>query len=168
MKLFGIETEKILSFCAIIISIGTFGSILYQNSLYKRQQYASVLPYLEIWHRNTPDVFAVQIVNTGVGPAFIEKIEILYGDSIYEGDLPNFLLEKRAHLVKKLYHSNTPKGIIIPAGKTIETIMVEFDSTRIANIKKAYKDINLRITYTSIYGEKWVKTKDEVIPQKID
>ena len=168
MKLFGIDTEKILSFCAIIISIGTFGSILYQNSLYKRQQYASVLPYIEIWHRNTPDVFSVQIVNSGVGPAFIEKFEVLYGDSIYEGDLPSFLIEKRTSFVKNLRHSNTPKGMIIPAGKTIETIWAESDSTLIANVKKAYKDLNLRITYSSIYGEKWVKTRFETIPVKID
>ncbi len=93
---------------------------------------------------------------------------MIYGDSIYEGDLPSFLIEKRTGFVKNLRHSNTPKGMIIPAGKTIETIWAESDSTLIANVKKAYKDLNLRITYSSIYGEKWVKTRFETIPVKID
>ncbi|WP_299364398.1 hypothetical protein [Winogradskyella sp.] len=76
-------TEKIMSSSALFISVISLIALLYQsylareeNKLMQKQQSASVLPYLSQWISNSSEGHQIVIGNKGVGPAFIEKVEL--------------------------------------------------------------------------------------------
>lgn len=42
------NTDKLMSFLAILLSVGTLLVFIYQTNLIRKQQYAAVYPYLEM------------------------------------------------------------------------------------------------------------------------
>ena len=62
----------------------------------RKQQYASVLPYLEIWlgTNNKDQLFDLRLLNNGIGPAFIEEIRIVHNGQVYPGDPLSFYRTK--------------------------------------------------------------------------
>ena len=78
------STEKIMSSSALFISVISVIALVYQsylareeNKLIQMQQSASVLPHLNQWYSNYNNYFKFVVGNKGVGPAFIEDVEII-------------------------------------------------------------------------------------------
>jgi hypothetical protein len=167
------NADKIVSLSAILISLATMGVYIYQTHLIQKQQNASVMPYLMIaTSSHNENHFNVGVVNNGLGPAFIEEINIHFLGKEY----------KNCDLAKYFYNYNPKKdtlyfmnssivsGMVIPSGKTI--INVEADNKESASKLKKYfwseKGIDVEILYSSIYGEKWVAKYSLPHPKKID
>ena len=161
---------------AIIASMGTLFTIVYQTELIRKQQYASVLPYLEIWNSWDEDSYRLVLVNNGVGPAFVEHVKIIYGDTTYRTDPANFLPMVAKNDTINYSYSNLYNGRLIPAGTKINLIQgpdslssmklwswfANSDSTRKVNP-------NLVIQYRSIYNERWeIKQNGSYQPVKVD
>jgi hypothetical protein len=151
--------DKSLSLLALFISVATLLLFSYQTKLMKKQAYASVLPYLEIWY-NRPDSlnFSFNIVNSGIGPAFIRDYYIQYKDSTYQMDPATFLnqviLEKDTI---QFAYSNLRKGRLVPAGQTIFLVSAagtEKDALKLFELFSQEK-IKLVLHYSSIYDETW-------------
>jgi hypothetical protein len=168
MKRLQFSSEKILSISAVVVSIGTLVGIAYQNLLVKRQQYASVIPYVVMYNTNLIDSYSFKVDNRGVGPAFIEKVEVISGDSVYNEDLQSFLGKNNSEVVENLTSSFLTKGMVVKAGEVFPLVWVENDSVNAKKLKEILKDIDFKITYSSIYGEKWSVTRKGFIPQKIE
>lgn len=82
------KSDKLISLIALFISLGTFITFAYQNFLIQKQQYRSVMPYLMInkfteYDENQQALTLFDIMNNGVGPTFIEDIEIRYEGKVY-------------------------------------------------------------------------------------
>ena len=90
----GWSSDRWLSLLAIIASLGTLFTVAYQTDLIRKQQYASVLPYLEIWNSTGGDSYRLILLNNGIGPAFVEGVNIYYRDTIYQMDPANFLAKE--------------------------------------------------------------------------
>ena len=159
------NADKIVSFSAILISLATMAIYLYQTHLIQKQQHASVMPYLMIGtsHHNEGH-FSVQLSNDGLGPAMIEEVKVHYLNKEYpDCDLPTFFytynpIEKDSSMNVFAY-SNIGPGMFIPANKII-TLMEIDENVEMASKLKNYfwgtkSAVELEITYSSIYGDKW-------------
>lgn len=168
------NSEKLLSTAAIIASMGTMFVIIYQTSLIRTQQYASVLPYLEMWNSSPNDSsYSLLLVNNGIGPAFIESIQIHYNDSIFIMDPATFsdsIIAPREGLKPDFFYSNIIKGRLIPAGEMVSMVGVTKNKALAKAFEKWLGDekAKVEIQYRSIYKERWKAKGLMKEPQKID
>lgn len=166
------SSDKILSISAMLISIGTLMVLVYQTELIRKQQFASALPNLEIWRSRGKDYYRLIITNTGVGPAFVERVVTRVKGKDYEMDVPEFYYD---HLdlvgdTLEFISSNIVPGRVIQPGKEINMIEVQ-QSPEDASGWLDFMDrdsVELRITYRSIYGETWTCSNLNLIPRKED
>lgn len=157
------SSDRWLSMVAIVASLGTLFTIVYQTNLIRKQQYASVLPYLEMWNSNPGREgmnYIYVLKNNGIGPAFIKKVSVHRGDSAYVDDPASFTLRviKAEEPVTNFYFTNIKKGTVIPAGARIELVGVRNDSINSPIIKRWLSQtdsIEVEIVYESVYGERW-------------
>lgn len=161
------NANRIVSISAICISLFTLFILIYQSRLLSRQfeqaqkqQYASVLPYLEIGPSFGYDYFRVVLSNTGIGPAFIKEVFILYNDEKYEMDLFRFLEEYAtpADSIGQYGYSSLYPGRVIQPGSFHELIWSDASSFDAGKLRDFFttKDIVLVIEYASVYDERWI------------
>lgn len=166
------SAEKILAVSAIFISVSTLFTILYQTNLMRKQQYASVLPYLEVWNSGLSRTsYNLVVVNNGIGPAFIDDIRVVFDGKEYPGDPMKFYL---AHIIKEdtirhFHFSYLSKGRLIPPGERIEMMGVDDSRENAKKLKDWFggDKAKVEIEFSSVYGEKWLTGKD-MKPQKIE
>ncbi len=163
------STDRIVSFSAIMISLITLMVFIYQTQLMAEQQRLSVLPHLSFGYINTggPN-FTVYLSNDGIGPAFVEKMEIQYKDSTYRKDLPTFLYQDVPEMdsIQNVVHANIVEGQLIPAGRRIEVLKVQnslVDANRLYSLIGSL-DFRAELIYKSAYNERWLLSTDEFVP----
>ena len=159
-------TEKIMSSSALFISVISLIALLYQsylareeNRLIQKQQSASVLPYLSQWITNSSEGFKIVIGNKGVGPAFIEKVELAIDSSNFDNTDKLFahIFESNKGLDTISYLTSTfKKGIVLPANENVELIYIK-DRSDVRSFNKALanKDLKFLIEYEDVYGSRW-------------
>jgi hypothetical protein len=172
------NADKIVSFSAILISLATMGVYIYQTHLIQKQQHASVMPYLmTTTSRFGDDHFLVELHNNGLGPAFVEEVNVYYlGKKYKDSDLATFFsnLDPNRNKRKEWYGSTSTvlNGQLYPAGHVVKMIEISKDTTAAHQLRDYFwgtdKPIELEITYSSIYGEKWVMRGNFKRPQKIE
>lgn len=165
------NTEKLLSYLAILLSVGTLLVFIYQTNLIRKQQYAGVYPYLEMGFHNRgfADLKYV-LTNVGVGPAILERVEVEDKEGSYEGSFSDYLvmLINREQPDSIYYsYSDITVGKMIPAGKSIELLACDspYSSKRVLGLIEKYQ-VELNITYTSVYGERWYISSSTTVPVK--
>ena len=188
------NADKIISLSAFVVSIATLLALMYQirlsgeqnelaqrqQELVRKQQYASVLPYLELLTgtNNGDRLFELILYNNGVGPAFVEEVRIVYNGQEYPGDPLNFyravVLGKEDTANIDLATRSIYKGNLIPAGR--ETAMLTAytwasspeERDRLSEWFSPTKDPELarvEIIYASVYGERWIVKGIGAIPE---
>jgi len=167
-----LNSDRLFGIAAFLVSMGTFFIYIYEARLLQKQQYASALPYLEMWN-STPkaEIYKLQLVNNGVGPAFVKDVKVHYKGKIYEGDHVSFYRnaipkEERVRFLT----SNIPEGRVIPAGHTIDLILLEgpaADAKRIYNLFSG-DSARIEIIYNSVYDETWRIMGMDGPPEKLD
>ncbi len=177
------NSEKIISLSAFIVSIATLLALMYQirisseqNELARKQQYASVLPYIEVWPTSSgPSHFSLILENNGIGIAFIDEIRIVYEGQEYESDPRSFYDSK---IVKtdtiQFGYSDITKGQVLPAGE--ERAMIETSISRedADNLKYWFgrptadgERARVDVIYSSVYGERWITKGIAAIPEPL-
>ena len=178
--------EKVVSLSAFVVSLVTVLALIYQirisreqnnlarqqQELVRIQQYASVLPYLEIQvgTNNGDHLFEINLLNNGVGPAFVEEVRTVYNGKIYPGD--PFMFYKTAIMPQirdtiSLGVQSITIGQIIPAGKSVPVLIAHADFTSPEDrdvlfgffghpTEEEPELAQIEVAYSSIYGEKWV------------
>ena len=167
------NTDKLFGIAAFIISIGTFVVYIYEANLMRTQQYASALPYLEMWNsRVNEEEYKLILVNNGIGPAFVKEIKVRYKGKTYEGDHTDFHYAEvyPKDTLFRFISSNVRAGRVIPAGQQVEMILIQNNRR---NADKAFKlygeqQAEIEIVYASVYDEKWKVTGFEGQPQKLE
>ncbi len=168
------NADKIVSFSAILISLATMSIYLYQTHLIIKQQHASVMPYLMVGPSSFNDGHVmINLQNNGLGPAFVEKLNVYYQGTKYEGcDLAVFFMRHNKKDTIQLGYSSIIVGQLIPANKNIEMLVISDNKKEADKLKKYFwntdKPIELEIFYSSIYGDKWKMRGNFTRPEKID
>jgi hypothetical protein len=182
--------DKIVGTSAFIISLGTFFALVYQTRISQEQAelgriqfhmaqeqaelnrkalYASMLPNLQLYRSWTSGTYELLLENSGLGPAFVQEVRVLYKEKVYEGDHQQFL-EKVILPSQQIdyVHTNLYKGQVIPAGRKISLVTANnpiHNSDRLSLIFTE-KSARVEIIYSSVYEEKW-KIVGMEPPQKI-
>ena len=180
-----INTDRVVSVSAFIVSIATLFLIFYQTNLIRKEQKASVLPSLTIGYsvdRNNQKIKeGIWVSNQGLGPAFIEQVAIIEKGKLQTIDPFGFLKSnydaKEISFVNRIF-----PGRIIPANDGFTIIEKNTDSSSkiiLSNVFEYPYEINqmpsdkeekaiIQIVYKSIYGDKWKISSDKTTPIKID
>lgn len=170
------SSDRWMSIAAIVASVGTLFVIVYQTNLIRKQQYASVLPYLEMWNSNPGregETYKYVLMNNGIGPAFIKEVKIHYQDSIYLYDPYDFayhVIRPRDSLINYSY-SNIRKGRLIPPGEKVDLIGVTKDALNAGILRNWFGNndsIAVEIIYESVYGERWSAKGIATEPKKLN
>jgi hypothetical protein len=169
------NADKIVSLSAILISLATMTIYLYQTHLIIKQQHASVMPYLMVGQSSMNDNHVkINLINNGLGPAFVEKLNVYYQGKKYENcDLPVFFYYHNSQKdTIQFGYSNLAVGQLIPANKEIEMMFINSNEKEATKLKKYFWDksqtVELEIFYSSIYGDKWRIRGIATRPEKID
>ena len=176
------NSDKIVGLSAMSISVLTLVIFIYQTNLMSKQNYLSILPYLQISTSNdkAESTFSLDIKNHGVGPAIIESVIIYYkGEKHdlreYDNYLYNFLRSEVPVLdsIKFFSSSTIDKGIAIPANSNYNVFKIldsekDYDllTSSLENLLK--QGLYYEITYRSIQDERWIIHSNSEGPQKLD
>ena len=167
------NSEKIISFSAIFISLLTLVVFVYQTNIIREQQRLSVLPYLQIGnYENARPNYKLVISNDGIGPAFIESVVTIRNGERFDVDLPRFLGQHipEVDTIEDVFHSNIAPGQLIPAGAKIAILEVNNNLESAIQLYKILSDndISIELIYASAYGEKWKLNSNENAPERIN
>jgi hypothetical protein len=175
-KKFVLDSNKVMSISAILVSFMTFLVLIYQTSIIREQQLLSVFPYLTVFNQGSQTSnYRFVMNNQGIGPAILEKIEINYkGSPTPYQDIVSFVLDHSTEVseLNSVLHSNIYPGRLVPAGEIFSIFEVE-DSFEESVILRSEIDrlleegMTWEITYSSVYGEKWVITEQSLSPTKL-
>lgn len=181
-----INSDKVLSISAMVISLATLILIFYQTDLIRQEQKASVFPSLTFgYNKNTTQGMtgeSIFVINQGLGPAFIQEIYIEKDKEVYNLDPHEYLLNLNEYNADEtLYIDKIFKGRIIPSDEKIVLIAKKNDSLslKLANTFKFHFNSNgqdstrksqaiINITYENVYGDKWKIRSDQSIAVEID
>ena len=176
------NSDKILSLSAMSISVLTLIIFIYQTNLMSKQNYLSILPYVQISYSDdkAENTFSLDIKNHGVGPAIIESVIIYYkGEKHdlreYDNYLYNYLKSEMPVLdsVKFFSTSSLDKGIAIPANTNYNVFKVlgsekDYELLTSSLDKLLRQGLRYEIVYRSIQNERWMIYSDSEGPQKLD
>ena len=170
------NSDKIVSTSAIIIGVGSLIVVTYQTNLIRnqtaliqREQRTSVMPYLAIGGRTNSGETEVILANLGLGPALVKDVRVRTKSSVYEMDLVTYFSENyeyEGHLTA----GPVEIGDLIPAGNSKTIIGANSkDSVFMGFITVLDKEeVELEITYESLYGERWLISSAKNEPTKIE
>lgn len=169
------NSEKIIGIVAFVISIGTLFTFIYQTNIMREHQKASVLPYLEIWNTNiNNDLYELNLYNNGIGPAFIENVKVYHNDTVFNRD-PDYLVKYLVatnDTIDKFYYmcSNVGKGRLIRPGEKVTMVSANANEKDVITLRNMFRSKHTRveITFSSVYGDKWVTKGVGVPPKKLD
>ncbi|MGB4774032.1 MAG: hypothetical protein WBP45_02570 [Daejeonella sp.] len=166
-----ITSGKVIGLTSMFVSVSTLLILLFEIHLTRRQQYASVLPYLNIGNYGMyTDNYKFRIKNDGLGPGFITEVKIIQ-NGIQHNEDP-FMFLKRLNLPYsdslKYTYTNINPGQIIGPGDFID-LLTALDRRTGDSLIKIFSDPNVlvEIKYKSIYDEVWKINNDMMIPIKI-
>lgn len=162
------STDRIMSTSALTITIISLIALFYQlslareeNELIRKQQSASVLPYLSQWSSNIHEGYKIVFGNKGVGPAFIKKVTITTKDSIFHNTdhVVNYILKDiytKDSIAISATTSTFSEGYVLPANETIEIVTIKDPINR--NLFKKFLNtfgFKYEIIYSDVYGSEW-------------
>ncbi|MBT8210860.1 MAG: hypothetical protein KJP14_10065 [Eudoraea sp.] len=174
------NSERILSLSAMSISFITLVIFIYQTNLMSKQNYLSILPYLQLSTSNDSEnnSFTLGIQNYGVGPAIIESVKLQFrGEEYdlrdYDHYLFNFLNAQDLALDSLTHVDNSTlnPGMAIPPNSNYQIFEVTTEQDYKSFLKSFVlleEDLSWEIKYKSIQDEHWMIHKDSDGPEKLD
>lgn len=175
------NSERILSLSAMSISFITLIIFIYQTNLMSKQNYLSILPYLQISTSNDSEnsSFSISVMNHGVGPAIIESVIFKpqgkeYTLTDYNNYLWEFLVSQDSILDSLRYVSTSSidPGMAIPANTTYNIFEVknitEKDIPMLLRLIELLESLPYEIRYKSIQNERWMINEEGRGPIKLD
>jgi hypothetical protein len=165
------NAEKLLGVSALLVSVASVLAIFYQTHLMQKQQYASVLPYLELWNTGGGDNYRLLLINNGTGPAFVKDVKVHYQGKIYAMDHHNFWYQQmylpdsvkweallaKDSTRKSYFYGNLYRGRVIKSGEEFALFTITNSPEMVQALGGMFGNntARLEVTYTSIYDEEW-------------
>lgn len=175
-----LNTDRIVSISAIVVALGTLIMIIYQSSLMRESQHASVLPYLHIGLSLNENGAHVFLQNRGVGPAVIESITVQTDNETADGDPLDYLAAHETAVTGEMIVSvdRLMPGIMLPAAHHMNMLSVkkhnlnQLQSTFLVN-GMSQNELKpeaaiIHIVYSSVYGERWRASSNRIVPERLD
>lgn len=175
------NSDRFLSITAMVLSFVTLIIFVYQTNIMRRQNYLSILPYVQFSVLDATEThsYGLSLKNHGVGPAIIESVHLDYQGKQYDlkdynYELHTFLAHMKPELdsVEYYAHGSLNRGNAIPANNSYDILFVR-------NSEKDYRlltegigelirnGLRYEIVYRSIQDERWMIHNDSEGPEKL-
>lgn len=155
------DTNTIVSFSAIIVSIASIFIATWQGVETRRHNRLSVRPKLDLSFDVGKNNFGYSILNQGLGPAIITERKIFFDGKEFNPPMKYFgwatALQDTLQLMNMKLAVAFPlsKGVTIRAGEPWIIIQFSEQDNKDLTIdpKMIYRRLAFKINYESIYGE---------------
>ncbi len=157
-----LNTDRILSICAILIGVMTLIVYYVQTRLLMEQQHANVWPCIELSGTNFGDGsgikedFKINVINKGIGPALIKKVEIKYKGKTYN----EFCNVYEVATESNNYSKSSLEGRTMASNETVNPIQISLskEGHKFAQLFYNHDSIQTKIYYQSVYGKCYVSS----------
>ncbi len=164
------NTEKIIGFSAIFISLLTLIIFLYQTRVISKQARLSVTPRISftsgVANSDSTVVFSIGIKNNGLGPAIIDSTAIFAKNKYYPLNFKSFTEKNYPQADSLVNHTSSfflTKGATLLPNNELTLTEAAVPKQNLLSFYQAYGlkegDTNFPfdviIFYSSIYEEKW-------------
>lgn len=143
--------EMITASAAVVIGVSALFVSLYETSLIREHQRASVWPHLEGGYSWDGDRFRVLAWNSGVGPARVEQV-VLRVDGEPVEDWGEFF--GRTGISVGAYVTSQLSGRVLLPGGPLEVLVVE-DAEIAASLQARWADVTFVACYCSVFDQCW-------------
>ncbi|MBD2752363.1 hypothetical protein [Spirosoma validum] len=153
--------DTYLSILAVVSSFCAIGITFYQAYLQRTQQYASVMPVLDLYHTGRFDDntsgSAMTVSNFGLGPAFIDSVQYYYRKKRYDNmyNLTRDALAEEHVADSSLVISDLWRDKVIPQDEKIYLYKTS-DRHAAEQLHQSAGNMDIVIYYRSVYNERWV------------
>lgn len=156
--------EAVAGLSSAVIALCALGLTLWQGWITRQHNRLSVRPHLTTWSQSDKGnhIYAVHLLNNGIGPALIKSFQILVDGQVMigEGVEPiekalKILFPQYQYASNQSYLSN---GYMMPAKEARDLVVVRFLGDKVPKpeeVEHAWKRGKLVIKYESVYEEKW-------------
>jgi len=162
------NTNRVVSVSALVTSAITVMALVYQSNLVRKQneiiqkeQLASVMPYLVMrLEKCDGNSFGLTLSNKGLGPAFIDEVNIIYNDTTYKMPLLQFYLDvlkiENKNGIEMRYTDIRPKSML-SANDKMEIFTFSTSQEEAIQLLEPFAtmDATIEIKYSSIYEQTW-------------
>jgi hypothetical protein len=182
-----LDTDRVVGLSAMLVSLASLFTFMYQARLMRQSQLASAMPYWMIALDSNPQGVYITLRNAGVGPALIEDARIAYQGREIEGDPYDYFVGLRPDVDRALEVDKIQRGRLIRDGEVVQMLgkggvsdkriledllhafeIAEVPRTWYANAGAATTEkAVIEITYASVYGERWRLRSDRISPERL-
>lgn len=173
-----LSNELLIGIAAMIISLSTLIVFVYQTNLIRKQQYMSVYPHLNLIHMNSRSAnYKYVLRNQGIGPAFITSLDVKEKDGASYDNLVQYMRDKTAKedSIRWKYTSLNVGGLVQEKEEVVlfelsdigDSASDDLSTNRLTEANRlreilATDNLEITITYESIYGESWTIKKSSM------
>jgi hypothetical protein len=162
--------QMLVSLSALLLSVCGLFISMYEASLIREQQRASVWPNVEVLPSIGSDTLKIFVDNTGIGPARIENASVIYNGEVkenwldligsFEFDEKNVTDYQSLINGRVLPPSSDEKELIFRVASTSE----DMDQNLVYKLSNAIrkKQLNIKLCYCSVYDECWTASMADV------
>ncbi|EFP95655.1 hypothetical protein [Vibrio caribbeanicus] len=154
--------EVIISVTSSLIALCALCFTVWQGLLTRKHNRISYKPHLTVWSHNElqEGVFALDVINNGLGPAVIKKFDISVDGEVIEDKGPA-LVESTVNKIflGKRFTANYQfmgSSYVMGAKECCRVLDIKFEGTEIPapkEFEQAIKRTRLEIHYQSFYGD---------------
>ncbi len=161
-----LNTDRILSVSAILIGLMTLVVYFIQTRLIIDQQHAGVWPCIELSGTNDfkgtkdKESFSVNVMNKGIGPALIKKVEIKYRGKVFN-DFGDVFREATG---SSNFINSSLEGRTMASNEVIQPVQIplSIEGHKFAQVFYHRDTTQVKIYYQSVYGKCYVSSGFEV------
>jgi hypothetical protein len=176
------NSDRLLSITAMVMSFITLIIFVYQTNLMRKQNYLSILPYVQfsVLDDGETSSYGLSLKNHGVGPAIVESVILEYQGNRYNlkdynNELHTFLAYIRPELdsIANFTYGSLDPGIAIPANSSYIILYLKESAEDYSLLKKGieallHNGLRYEIIYRSIQDERWMIHNNTEGPVKLE
>lgn len=151
----------VISLCALVVSVMQTQIMKEERELMREYSRASVWPRLEFGlskaHNDdrSIDHLALNLSNSGVGPAIITDVKVMYEGKTASDWWNLFKIQEIPDSIETYITNRNFNDRIIKIGETLEVLKLDDNPELAQAFLERMGKLSIDIYYESIYGEKW-------------
>jgi hypothetical protein len=153
---------EVLAIAAVIVAVLALVATVWQGWIARQHSRMSVRPALNyVDMRDSPAALGLAIVNHGLGPAIVDGIEITVDGRRFEqmgSEYKAFVAHQVHNYGANVQFQSLTSGLPIPVGQPFVLLKLQVPPKHdewLLAAKRFLSRIELRIAYSSMYGERY-------------
>jgi S-formylglutathione hydrolase FrmB len=162
-----LNSSDVIAICAVIVAVSALAVSIWQAWLMRQYQVLSVKPHLDVSlsaSQTNGNAFVVYFPNAGVGPAFIESIEVRLGNVKQSIQTENDIRTLIGLLVNtnelKYSFQIVDENSAISSGDRIDFLSVSAsnDPSILTQLRSTLRKAEIEVRYSCLYGHSYSST----------